>query len=220
MKPFEHWEYEEVERTFGIRRLLNLPTLTTWLNANIAHTPTEIIAIDSLKDELFSRVEDWNEDELKFFFISNFIRLINFNKPGKYSAFTQRFLQFTAKNIQNEEIKLRGRVEFMVATGKQKPWQPYFFLHEYKPQLKGTNDPLGQLLVAMYVAQQLNEDKKMPVLGCYVLGKFWQFVVLDCNEYAVSHSFDASQEDIHQIASILKWCKNDIEARIGIKPPL
>jgi hypothetical protein len=214
MKPFEKWEYEEVEMTFGLRRTSSLPLLTAWLGAQEPLSAAETDAFNNLKEELASRAEDWNEDELKFFFISPFVRLINFNEPGKFSAFSQRNISTEATAVSNERVVLRGRVEFMVATGKQRPRQPFFCLHEYKPQLRGQSDPLGQLLVAMLAVSKINDDPQQPVLGCYVLGKLWHFVVLEGNEYASSASFDVSQDEILKVAAALKWCKRFIETHL------
>jgi len=87
----------------------------------------------------------------------------------------------------------------MIATGRSKPKEPFFFLHEYKqlhPSKK--NDPLGQLLIAMVTAQAKNPNPH-PVYGVVVEGRFWYFVVLNDKEYAVSNPFDACDVDIYQI---------------------
>lgn len=63
------------------------------------------------------------------------------------------------------------------------------------------------------VAQVQNEND-MPVYGCYVMGRFWFFVVLYGNEYAVSDAYTATQDDIFQIVSILRAVKVKIEERI------
>jgi hypothetical protein len=112
-------------------------------------------------------------------------------------------------------IDLRGRVELLVAMGEQRPRQPFFFLHEYKPQYKSTpNDPVGQLLITMVATQELNETPRT-LYGVYVVGKLWQFVVLEGKNYAVSMSYDTSKiSDLFKIFSILKRCKIYIEAAI------
>ena len=47
---------------------------------------------------------------------------------------------------------------FFVASGKQSPKKPFFFLHEYKKQADTSNDPTGQLLAEMVAAQKANPD--------------------------------------------------------------
>ena len=109
---------------------------------------------------------------------------------------------------------LGGRVDFVLAKGKQKPTKPYFFIHEYKQETKkGSSDPKGQLLSEMLVAQVKNEDKN-PVYGCYVLGRSWFFVVLNHSEYAVSNAYNASDEDIYKIIAILRKVKEYIQAML------
>jgi hypothetical protein len=161
---------------------------------------------------LVRKVEAWNEDELKFFFLSNIITLVDFSKPKVYSSFTQRTVATKRPDIQGKDVDLRGRIEFFVALGEQIPRHPFFFLHEYKPLNKTTpSDPLGQLLIAMLATQTLNQIEH-PLYGAYVRGSSWQFVVLENNQYAVSKSFDALEEDeLFKIFSILKRCKSYIE---------
>jgi hypothetical protein len=66
----------------------------------------------------------------------------------------------------------------------------------------------------MVLLQAKNEASK-PVLGAYVIGKLWQFVVLQNNQYAVSKSFDATEDDIWQIFQVLKHTKTMIEEWIA-----
>jgi hypothetical protein len=104
------------------------------------------------------------------------------------------------------DIKLTGRVDFVLATGKTKPIQPFFFLHEYKKERGSDNDPRAQLLVEMLAARELNQTG-YPLYGCYVVGRNWFFVVLDGNEYSESLEYSAVQDDIFQIFSILREAK-------------
>jgi hypothetical protein len=212
MKPFERWKYEEIELTFGTERVKNLDVLDKWLQANEPADDFEKRTLLIYHDQLVRKVDAWNEDELKFFFISHIITLVDFSKPKVYSSFSQRTLAAKRKDIENNDVELRGRVEFFVALGEQIPRQPFFFIHEYKPLNKTTpSDPLGQLLIAMLATQILNSVQR-PLFGVYIIGKLWQFVVLDGNQYAVSDSFDAIRiEELFKIFSILKRCKSYIE---------
>lgn len=198
---FEGWDRDDVERTFGIEYKHNLPLLENWLSANHPLTERERETIADLQEDLFRTIDSWNEDELKFKFIAPFVNLVHFDT--KYtSVFTQRTLSATVKDIE-----LSGRVDFVVATGKSKPLAPFFFLHEYKRTFAPDSDPLAQVLVEMLAAQELNEINH-PLYGCYVIGRFWYFVVLQGNTYSQSLAFDATQTpDIFSILSILKEAK-------------
>lgn len=217
-KPFERWLTQEVEMTFGAQKVDKLPLMTEWLSANKpSMTDADWQRMETLRKRMADRVDFWNEDELKLFFMGEFVSFIDFNKDGVYSTFSQRTLTSTTKDVKGQDIALRGRVEWLVATGKQIPIQPFFFLHEYKPQLKTTAaDPLGQLLIAMLATSNLN-GKPAPLFGAYVLGRFWFFVLLDGKKYAVSRAFDATDEGQYfQIIAILQRCKKYIEDRLNL----
>ncbi|MEM6299212.1 MAG: hypothetical protein AAF740_11055, partial [Bacteroidota bacterium] len=94
--------------------------------------------------------------------------------------------------------------------GRQKPIKPYFFIHEYKQERKGTADPKGQLLAELLAAQE-NNTHQFPMYGCYVVGRNWFFMILNGKEYAVSDAFISSQKDIYQIIAILRQIKIYIE---------
>ena len=217
MRSFEKWTWEEVELTFGVKRVDSMPLLNDWLKANEPPTTDfEKTTLNRNLERLKIMADNWNEDEIKFFFVSNIVSLVDFFKRGVYSSFTQRTLSVKLIDVNKNEVALRGRVEFLVAAGTQNPRQPFFFLHEYKPTYKTTpSDPLGQLLVSMLATQTLNIQER-PLYGVYVVGKLWQFVLLDKNEYAVSSSFDATDEtDLFKIFSILKQCKIYIEKYVN-----
>jgi hypothetical protein len=156
--------------------------------------------------ELFDYVDTWNEDEYKFMFISPYFKLIDFTTPY-FKVFTQRPMSV---NYDNGAKTTSGNVEFMLAKGKQIPKKPHFFLHKYKPEKNRDNDPLGQLLIAMVAAQQINEDEQ-PIYGIYVNGRNWFIVVLDQNSYAVTLAYDVSSSDIFDLFAILLHIKDSME---------
>ena len=161
MKPFEKWLTQEVEMTFGLKEVKKPKVLTDWLASDEVISEKELERFEDLRSRLSEKVGFWNEDELKFFFIGEFLNQVNYNRTGKYSTFSQRTIAVEATDIEQNKVLLRGRIEWLVATGKQVPLQPFFFINEYKPQLKSQNDPKGQLLISMFATQQLNK-KKMP----------------------------------------------------------
>lgn len=65
----------------------------------------------------------------------------------------------------------------------------------------------------MLACQSLNE-KERPILGLYLIGKDWIFITLAANEYTISRTFDASNEDIFQIFAILQKSKEIIQRYI------
>jgi hypothetical protein len=182
--------------------------ITDWLASTTTFVEFEKELVERVKDRILKNVDYWNEDELKLQSIASILELVNYTS-GFFKSFSQRPLIATIKGIE-----IGGRVDFMLAKGNQRPAQPYFFIHEYKQERKRDNDPKGQLLSELLAAQQQNEGR-FPLYGCYVIGRYWSFVVLDGSEYAVSNSFNASDDDIYQIIAILRQVKVYIEAIIA-----
>ena len=145
--------------------------------------------IDSLKKIKQKELED----ELKMYFISPLLRIVNFKEDRVYRAFFQRNLKATVQGIS-----LFGIVDMFVATGYQKPLNSYFFIHQYKQERKRDNDPLGQLVAEMLAAQEINNDS-LPLYGCYVVGRQWYFVILQGTEYMESKPYDAGDKDEIQL---------------------
>lgn len=214
-KSFEHWTREDVEITFGIQRNDNVALLQNWLLSSYSIPDSELSNLRQLQEGLRQDIDLYNEDELKFFFISQVINLIKFKTPI-YRAFTQRPIEFTTLTADHQPITVGGIVELMVATGRQTPKKPFFFLQEFKQSLKRNNDPLGQLLIAMLAAQVQNQDDKA-IYGCYVLGEKWHFVVLNGKEYGASSGFDVTKpHEFEQMIRILKEQKKYIETELGL----
>lgn len=209
MKTFENWTIGELYHSFGLEQVEEMPLLDEWLSAEIPCTDLETEQLNKLSKKLQNNANIWNEDELKFFFISPFISIVDLSSKH-YKAFTQRSI-----STKLNDIKLNGIVDFVLAKGIDTPEKPYFFLHEYKQEKKGSNDPLGQLLVEMLAAKTLNADN-LPMYGCYVIGRFWFFIVLQDNKYAVSNAYNGSDEDIFKIVSILRAIKIKIEQSLAL----
>jgi len=210
MKTFENWTIGELYHSFGLEQVEEMPLLHAWLSTEVPYSETEKEQLTKLKKKLQQNASMWNEDELKFFFISPFIAIVDLSS-SYYKAFTQRVI-----STKLNDIKLSGVVDFVLAKGIDVPEKPYFFLHEYKQERKGSNDPLGQLLAEMLATQTLNADNE-PVYGCYIMGRFWFFVILDATKYAVSNAYNASDDDIFQLISIIRAVKQKIENKLQNK---
>ncbi|TAE73530.1 MAG: hypothetical protein EAZ85_06890 [Bacteroidetes bacterium] len=215
MKPFEKWETEEVERTFGIKFLRNMPLMNDWLAFSQLLTPEEDKIAEESRLFLQELADFWNEEDMKMFFISSILKIINFYQFDKYRVFMEATFEANITDAQNNLCTLRGRVEMVVATGKQRPQTPFFFLNEYKAQKKVVTDPKGQLLIAMVAAQAKNNGLNLPIYGLYNIGQFWFFVVLSGKEYTTSKAFDATDKnDLKQIINALQYVKAHIERNV------
>jgi hypothetical protein len=201
MRSFDTWTYEQVEDVFGISPLRTNAPFEDWLKAvDCDPDASEIKLLDEYRNLLFEEVQNWNEDELKLFFIGPVLGLIHF-KTAHFKPFTQRTLSVTHGNITAS-----GKVDFMLAKGKMIPKIPYFCLHEYKQENRRENDPLGQLLIGMVAAKAKNADE-LPIYGCYVSGRNWFFILLEGDKYCLSDAYVATSEDIYKIFAILKKSK-------------
>jgi hypothetical protein len=198
-KSFETWEYEEVENTFGMKRVKNPPILVDWINSPSQISDSTKILLPIIQERLIDNVEAWNEDELKMFFIAPLLSQMPM-EIDDFKPFTQRTISAKFPEL---DLEVSGKVEFVIARGKQRPKQPYFFLHEYKQERRRENDPLGQLLISMVAARQ-NNEKKTPLFGCFVVGRDWFFVVLEEQTYSVSLACDATKNhELYQIVAML-----------------
>jgi hypothetical protein len=200
-KSFKNWTSDEVENAFNIQRVYKYPALLNWINDDYVLTDHLKNQLESIRVNLEEKVEYLNEEELKAHYLIPIIDLIGFDEFGKYRTFLGRPL-----SAERGDMLLNGVVDFMVATGKSDPDKPYFFLHEYKQELKRDNNPLGQLLIAMVAAQTRNENKK-PIQGCYILGRFVFFVLFEDSQYSVSQAFDLTTDDIFRVAGIMQKSK-------------
>ena len=142
--------------------------LQQWMESYPAPSEDERSALQALQDKLLDNVWDWNEEELKVYFIVPLLELVRFDHE-LYKPFLSRELSMT---VQGDTVG--GIVDFMVASGRRSPKSPYFFIHEYKKERDSSNDPLGQLMIEMVTAQTLNHDNH-PVYGAYIMGRYWHF---------------------------------------------
>jgi hypothetical protein len=205
MRNFENWETQDIEIAFNLEQLEVMDLLENWLQSTTELSISEDEMVKKIKKALKNNADFWNEDELKLQFIAPLLLIVDYTMPD-CKIFSQRHISATINNIE-----IGGRVDFMLAKGKQKPIKPYFFIHEYKQETKkGSCDPKGQLLSEMLVAQAKNQEN-MPIYGSYVLGRSWFFVILNGKEYAVSNAYNASDDDIYTIIAILRKVKEYIQ---------
>jgi hypothetical protein len=203
MRTFGSFSFDEVQELFNIEKQESLHLLEDWLSAVVPIPDFERELLNRLKKHLLDQALSWNEDELKMFFIGPLIELCRIESKD-FKPFTQRMLSATIHSVE-----VNGRIDFMIAKGQRTAKAPYFCIHEYKQEIDSDGEPLGQLLIAMLAAQTLNEHK-FPILGAYIVGRSWFFVVLADNQYAVSRLYDATQDDIFDIYCILQKSKEII----------
>lgn len=210
MKEFSKWTIEEVEEYFHVMPRQSSPELIAWQTVDTVCTPQEDEQLLKLCHLLQQHVNDWNEEELKLHFISLLLYMVNY-MHDQYHVFFERAL-----SVKIEGERLHGIVDCIIAQGRRSPKRPYFCLHEYKPERHSSNDPLGQLTIAMVAAKRLNNNGK-PIYGAYVVGRQWFFLVLHETSYALSLAYDATKEgDLYQIFGMLKYIKQLIHQELNL----
>jgi hypothetical protein len=203
-KTFEKCQWEDLTIWFELERLYDgfIP-LDNLVNVNVSLLEQGHTELKKLNKLIIKKFLDWNEDELKMQFISPLLFLVDYFESDTYQPFSQRPMQ-----LQTPEIELSGIVEWMLASGKQIPREPFFFLHEYKKEQGTDADPLGQLLAAMLTAQYQNKDKNRVLYGCYIVGKDWYFIALQGKQYQTTLNYNVTEYDkLLKVFSILTHIK-------------
>lgn len=78
-----------------------------------------------------------------------------------------------------------------------------------KCSIENQGTPDAQVLAAMLVAREQNHNK-LPIYGLFVVGLIWNFMVLIGNNYAISKSYHADDEEIFRIFTMIKSLKQII----------
>lgn len=207
-RAFSQWHNHDIINLLSYSPQENYLALQDWLKVEGEIREDVAVFVEKLRKKLNYYHNDWNEAELAYQFIAPLIATVDFGGKN-YGCFSERKLSAKIKNY-----KIEGTVDWLVAHGSYEPGVPYFFLHEYKRTHQRDGDPLGQLLAAMIAAQTLN-DAKEPLYGAYVLGRNWNFVLLDGANYAVSDEYDAlNVAALTQIWLVLTKTKGIIEQKL------
>jgi hypothetical protein len=201
---FREWSLDKIDEDFGLSQVFEMSLLNEVVSFQHTLTDFEIKYLTKLQSHFVLGGDDWNEVELENKFISP---MIMFAAPTdrRFSYFLERDLATTIGDYE-----LSGRVDGMIATGFRSPKKPFFCLNEYKKGTDPNGDPRGQALIAMLVAQKLN-DNKSPIFGCFVIGRNWYFMVLEGKQYAISNDYSCVDEEVFDIYRILKSLNYQIE---------
>ncbi len=202
---FDEWSTEKAEKTFGLTEIDNHSILQEWIHSKEPLTDQEKAWCIRLREILRKNVNGWHQRELRSLFIAPLLSAVDFFEED-FKPFVQR-----EQYYENEQVIVKGSVDFLIAKGKQSPEIPYFCLYESKDDFCDPNiDPLGGLLATLIAIQSKNE-KKYPIYGIYIVDRQWFFVILEAKRYSISLAHDATQDDLFQIYSNLKKLKRLIK---------
>ncbi len=204
---FKDWTLTTLEDAFGLKQIWVSGLLTQWENQEIEIPEIDKSNLLYIQKSLILGGRAWNEVELENKFISPVIMTASIDDE-QIGYFLERPLACVIG-----DYALSGIVDGMIATGIRNPHTPYFCLHEYKRSIENQGTPDAQVLAAMLVARELNQNK-LPIYGLSVVGLVWNFVVLQGNEYCISKSYNADDEEITVIFKMLKALKQLIKLHL------
>ncbi len=197
---FKDWTLTTLEKAFDLKQVWQSDLLDTWQKMPCKISKTDKAILLRLQKSLVHGGRGWNETELENKFISPVIMLADID-DDTIGYFLARPLSATVGDYQ-----LSGIVDGMIATGLREPNIPLFCLHGYKRSIENQGTPDAQVLAAMLVARELNQHSQ-PIYGLFVVGLVWNFMVLEENNYCISHNYNADGIELQRIFKMLKSLK-------------
>jgi hypothetical protein len=202
-KRIKQYSEAELIDTFKLIRLVSHQCSTqmqTWLDCETTLNDGEQYLFDLIFNDACQNIGGWHEEDLKMKFICFVLRLGNLVDNQHFHTYFERTIETTV-----EGRFLKVKTSFMLAKGiLDMPQVPYFHFQEYKRQTDPNGDPIAQVLEAMLIAQEINQNKQ-PIYGAYVIGKFWNFIVLENKTYSLSKTFDCTEhDDLLKIIAVLR----------------
>jgi hypothetical protein len=204
---FQDWTLTTLEDALNLKQIWKSDVLDQWEHADIEINEFEKTNLLHLQKSLIRGGRAWNEVELENKFISPLIMTAGIDDE-EIGYFLERPLSGIVGDYE-----LSGIVDGMIATGFRDPKKPYFCFHEYKRSIENQGTPDAQVLAAMLVAREQNQNK-LPIYGLFVVGLVWNFIVLTGNDYCISRTYHADNEEIFSIFKMIKALKQIIHAEL------
>lgn len=201
-RPKKYSEAQLID-IFKLTRLVgnqSCALMQSWLDCETTLNDGEQYLFDVIFNDAYQNIDGWHEEDLKMKFICFVLRLGNLVDNDVFHTYFERTVEATI-----EGNFLKTKTDFMLAKGiLDMPQIPYFHFQEYKHQTDPNGSPVAQVLEAMLIAQTLNANNQ-PIYGAYVIGKFWNFLVLENKTYSISETFDCTKRDeLLQIIAVLR----------------
>jgi hypothetical protein len=203
MKNSIGFDLVKIMTTFDLVDTQECTHLNSWIAKRYELDAFEERVLDDLYLDLKTSGEYMNEEELKARMVGLIFYAAKVDIPNKIRVFYERPI---SANVQSHDLAVI--TDCMVASSiKSSPKTPYFFLQEFKKAKGEKKDPEAQMLTAMLIAQEKNQDGK-PLYGGYMIGTGWHFATLIDKNYCVSEKFEATQKSqLNQIVFILRNLK-------------
>jgi len=207
--------YDEAEliKMFGLTRLGGNNAHILMQELTDTHTKLadwEKVLFEKITDDLVNKIIGWNEEMLKMNFISPVLILGHIQETKQYKTYYEATIEATV-----DSYFLKTKADMMVAKGiLERAETPYFYFQEYKKVKEPKRDVTAQILEAFLISQENNKNGK-PIYGCTVIGKFWEFMIMENRTYCISKTYDCTENDqLMQIIAILRKFKEILETRL------
>lgn len=204
MKNSIGFDLVKIMTTFNLVDTKECMHLNEWVSTSYEFDAFEEKVLDDLYLDVKTSGEYMNEEELKARMVGLIFYTAKVDIPNKIRVFYERPI---SANVQSHDLAVI--TDCMVASSlKSSPNRPYFFLQEFKKARGEKKDPEAQMLTAMLIAQEKNQDNK-PLYGGYMIGTGWHFATLIDKNYCVSEKYEATQKSqLNQIVFILRNLKS------------
>lgn len=196
--------------TFTIRQQASCGALEQWLDVTPLPTEQELSLLNEVHAQVLVDGRYWNEEELKLRLVSLLFFIAKIDVKDRVKVFYERAMKGAIDSYELSVV-----TDCLVATPAafNTPQKPYFFLQEYKRSKGDSKDPEAQMLSAMLIAQEQNQDQ-WPVYGSYIVGTNWYFTTLIGRDYCCSREYDVVRfEDILSVVFILRKLRDLILSR-------
>ncbi len=199
----------DLKNLFDIEKKLTKNTFDDWFDNNIDLSSITVDFLQGLIEQNRDLIDDYNEEDLKIYFISPLLNHVNFIlKDKEVRGFYELPMCYST-----DQFILKGTVDFVISKGLFQSEKPYFFIQEFKRSEEYGN-PRPQLLAELISAIELNHWHH--IKGAYVIGGNWHFVILEKVKtakyhYFISENFDATKiNDLTLIYKNLVFIKHQI----------
>jgi len=201
---------EVLETLFTVERIDDKSKFDNWFNNNLEIDSKTVDTLKNLIEREENFIFDYQEEDLKVYFIAPILNLVDFRLPEKkIRGFYEQRL-----NYSNSRGTLNGTVDFVVAKGRKTAIKPLFFIQEFKQKVGGS-DPEPQLVAELISAVEINSWKE--IKGAFIIGNDWKFIILEkvaenSYRYFVSKHFDSIKiDDLKAIFKNLLFVKDEIQ---------
>lgn len=121
LKAFKYWKTQEVEETFALQAVRQMPELDEWLRADLTLSDDEHRQLTYPRQRPRDKVQFWNEAALSFYFLGPLMSLVSFD-TDRYSSFLEQSMTLPLNGHS-----IQGLVDFPGGDRKADPARRFLF---------------------------------------------------------------------------------------------